>query len=252
MLDKSEGIVIRTIPYGESHIIVKVYTKERGKIALMAKGAKKPKSQFAAIAQPYAHAYFTFYYRQSMSTLSQGEMLHSFRHLRENLDKGAYAAYLLELLDAATEEHVPSPATFSLILSMLGRLRDGDDPDVIKMLFELKMTHLLGIRPQLDACVNCGRTSGVFSFSVREAGFLCHHCIEIDPYRYTLDDKQVKLLRMLYYVKPDQLGQLALNDQNKSALKTVIDGYYESYAGLNLKTKRFLDQWVNWNPELPK
>ena len=52
MLNKYEGIVIRTTDYGESNKIVVIYTREAGKIAGMARGAKKPSSRLASVPSP--------------------------------------------------------------------------------------------------------------------------------------------------------------------------------------------------------
>ena len=51
MLIKTEGIVIRTRDYGESHKVVVLFTAERGKLPLMARGAKKPRSRLGAVTQ---------------------------------------------------------------------------------------------------------------------------------------------------------------------------------------------------------
>ncbi|GAK11471.1 DNA repair protein RecO [Geomicrobium sp. JCM 19039] len=249
MLEKAEGIVIRTLPYGESHLIVKVFTKEKGKLALMAKGAKKPKSQYAAICQPYAHTHLTFYMGKSMGTLSQGEMLHTFRSLREDLDMSAYAAYILELLDSSVEEKQSSPNLFALVLHLLERLEAGDDPVLLRRVFEWKVTHLLGIRPQLKACANCGEAKGIFSFSIKEAGFLCNRCKHTDQYRLALTDEEVRMLREWFYVRTPNIEQIEVSIAMRDKLASVIDTYYDQYSGLRLKSKRFLDQWENWKPK---
>ncbi len=58
MLQKCEGIVLRTTDYGETNKIVTLYTREWGKIGVMARGAKKPKSRLSAITQPFTYGYF--------------------------------------------------------------------------------------------------------------------------------------------------------------------------------------------------
>ena len=58
MLNKWEGIVFRTIPYGESNKIVTLFTREAGKVTAMARGAKKPRSKLAAVTQPFTHGSF--------------------------------------------------------------------------------------------------------------------------------------------------------------------------------------------------
>ena len=58
MLQKCEGIILRTTDYGETNKIVSLFTRELGKYGVMAKGAKKTKSRLAAITQPFTYGIF--------------------------------------------------------------------------------------------------------------------------------------------------------------------------------------------------
>lgn len=60
MMNKWEGIVLRTMPYGETNKIVTILTKEAGKLTAMARGAKKPASRLSSITQLFV--YGSFYY----------------------------------------------------------------------------------------------------------------------------------------------------------------------------------------------
>ncbi|SDI33911.1 DNA repair protein RecO [Natribacillus halophilus] len=248
MLEKTEGIVIRTVSYGESHVILTVFTKERGKLPLMARGAKKTNSPFAAVSQLFSYGLFQFHYRKSMSTLSQGEVLEAFRHVHEDIEAAAYAAYVCELLDGVTTEREASPSLFMLLLTILRFIEKGEDAEVLLRMFELKMTYVAGIKPELDRCASCGRTEGDFSFSVQEAGFLCEQCSRLDEHRFSLTAKQVQLLRQLYYMDPQRLGRVHLKPETKHWLRQLLEAYYDTYSGLYLKSKRFLEQWQQWKP----
>ncbi|MBB6448840.1 DNA repair protein RecO (recombination protein O) [Geomicrobium halophilum] len=250
MLEKTEGIVIRTVAYGESHLILTVFTKERGKLALMARGAKKTKSPFAAVAQLFSYGQFQFHYRSSMSTLSQGEVIEPFRQVREDIEKTAFAAYICELLDGVTIEREASPSLFTLVLTLLRFFDKGEeDPEVLLRMFELKMTYPAGIKPELDRCARCRKTEGDFSFSVNEAGFLCEQCSVFDAHRFSLEPKHVRLLRQLYYLDPERLGHIYVKAETKALLQEILQAYYDTYSGLYLKSKHFLDQWQNWKPK---
>ncbi|AXF54698.1 DNA repair protein RecO [Salicibibacter kimchii] len=249
MLEKNEGLVIRAVSYGEANIILTVFTKERGKVALMARGAKKTNSRFSAVSQLFSYGLFYFHYRKaSMSTLSQGEVLEPFSQVRTDIEKTAYAAYVCELLDGVTTEHEASPSLFTLVLTVLRFLEKGEDAEVLLRMMEVKLTKPAGIKPELDQCVNCGRTTGDFSFSVKEAGYLCDTCSTLDAHRFLLTPKQVQLIRTLYYIEPGRLGQIRVKPETKTLLHQILESYYDTYSGLTLKSKRFLDQWQQWKP----
>lgn len=249
MLEKNEGLVIRTVSYGEANIILTVFTKERGKVALMTRGAKKTNSRFSAVSQLFSYGLFYFHYRHSsMSSLSQGEVLETFSHVRADIEKTAYAAYVCELLDGVTGEHEGSPSLFTLVLTVLRLLDEGEDAEILLRMIEVKLTKTAGIKPELDRCANCGRTAGEFSFSVKEAGFLCDTCSKLDAHRFKLTPKQVQLIRTLYYIEPERIGKIRVKPETKTVLHHLLESYYDTYSGLSLKSKRFLDQWQQWKP----
>lgn len=181
MLQKGEGIVIRTVDYGETNKIVTVFTREFGKTAFMARGAKKPKSPLSAVTQLFSYGYYLYQSGNSLGTLRQGEVTDAFPDLREDIYRTAYAAFIAELLDKLVDEKVPNPFLFESFYQALHYIDEGFDPEVISFIFETKMLDVAGIRPQLNQCVNCGEEQGPFVFSVREGGLLCSACSSMDP-----------------------------------------------------------------------
>ncbi|MFS0635842.1 DNA repair protein RecO [Mesobacillus foraminis] len=250
MLEKCEGIVIRTTDYAETNKIVTLYTREWGKVGVMARGAKKPNSRLTAITQPFTYGHFLIQRGRGLGTLQQGEMISSMRSIREDIFLTAYASYIIELLDKGTEEKKPNPYLFELLFQTLQYMNEGYDLDILMNIFEIKMLNVLGIYPVLDQCANCGNTEGSFSFSIREGGLLCHRCLEKDPYHFKIASATVRLLRLFYLLDLKRLGNISVKDETKAELKKVITAYYEEYSGLYLKTKKFLDQLDKFKDKL--
>ncbi|TDL82260.1 DNA repair protein RecO [Peribacillus frigoritolerans] len=242
MLQKCEGIVIRTNDYGETNKIVTIYTRELGKVGVMARGAKKPNSRLSSSTQLFTYGYFLFQKSSGLGGLQQGETISSMRGIREDIFLTAYASYAAELLDKSTEQNEPNPFLFELFSQTLQRLNEGVDPDVLLYIFEMKIVNVLGMYPQLDSCVNCSSKDGTFHFSIRENGFICHRCFETDPYRLQISQATAKLLRLFYYFDLERLGKVTVKPETKAELKMVIDSYYSEYSGIFLKSKKFLDQ----------
>lgn len=241
-MKKVEGIVIKSTDYGEANKVITLYTREAGKIGLMARGAKKTNSRFSSASQLFTYGTYLFYPSSGLGGLQQADVIDGFRHIQEDIFSTAYAAYIVELLYRLTEDKRPNPYLFELLYQGLHYMNEEVDPEVIKFMFELKMLPVAGIAPELDQCVRCHATEGHFSFSVREGGFLCHRCESIDPNRFQLSKTAVKLLRLFYHFDMTRLGHVDLKRETKNELKQVIDAYYEAYSGLHLKSKRFLEQ----------
>jgi DNA repair protein RecO (recombination protein O) len=241
MLQKCEGIVIRTTDYGENNKIVTIFTREWGKIGVMARGAKKPNSRLSAITQLFTHGYFLVSRGSGLGSVQQGERISSFRSIGKDIFLTAYASYIVELTDKCTEDKKPNPFHFELLFQTMNYLNEGYDPVILMHIYEMKMLNSIGLYPILNQCSVCGSTDGHFSFSIREGGFICSRCLGKDPYHFKISPVTVKLLRLFYYFDLSRLGSISVKEETKAELKNVITAYYEEYSGLYLKTKKFLN-----------
>lgn len=242
MLQKCEGIVIRRTDYGENNKIVTLYTREFGKIGVMARGAHKPSSRLSAVTQLFYYGYFLFMPSKGLGGLQQGEMIDSMRSIREDIFATAYASYVVELLDKSVDDRTANPYLFELLHQTLHYIDEGYDPEVLKFIFEMKMLQVNGLNPVLDQCAVCGTSEGEFSFSIKEGGFICQKCVPRDRYHLKISQTSVKLLRLFYYFDLSRLGTISIKPETKKELQKVIDAYYDEYSGLHLKSKKFLKQ----------
>lgn len=242
MLNRIEGIVLKTQDYGETNKIVTLYSREGGKITAMARGAKKPASRLAAITQPFTHGSFLIQQGRGMGTMQQGEQVESYRHIREDIEATAYASFIVELIDRAVEERTSQPSIFNLLQQALHAIAEQYDPEAIALFVEWKMLPVTGIYPTLHQCANCGATDGEFAFSFQQIGFLCHRCFEVDRYIIRLSPAQVKLIRTFYTVPIEQVGKLTLKKETKTFIKKIVRTIYEEQTGIRLKSRSFIDQ----------
>ncbi|GGC92012.1 DNA repair protein RecO [Thalassobacillus devorans] len=249
MFEKVEGIVLRTKEYGETHKIVTLFSREKGKFGIMAKGAKKPKSRMASITQPFIHGHYLVQTGRNLGSLSQGEVISSLRGVREDIIKTAYAAYLAEMTDKMVEDKQPDPFLFQQFLQTLIWITEDKDPEILTMMYELKLYKKAGFAPQLEVCVNCSNENGPFSFSVKEGGFLCFRCKHIDPEAYGLTEKMASLLRLFAHVDVARVGNITIKEENKRKIRRLMDAYYDYYGGYYIKSKKFLKQLDLFKPE---
>lgn len=249
LLNKWEGIILKSIPYGESNKIVTIFTKEAGKLTAMARGAKKPASRLAAITQPFTHGTFLIRTGRGMGTLEQGERGESMRFIREDLEATAYASYIIELIDRLTENNERIQGIYELLYDALHAIDERYDPEAIALFVEWKMLPVAGIHPVLHQCANCGATEGEFAFSFQEIGFLCHRCFHIDKYLIRISPTQLKLIRTFYTVPIHRVGNLTLKKTTKQFMKKLVRTIYDEQVGIRLKSRSFLDQ-LESTPEL--
>lgn len=243
-MDRTEGIVLRSIDYGETNKIVTLLTPKFGKIAVLAKGANKPQSRLASVSQPFTHGQWLLYGGHAgMATVSQADLVESFRRIREDLYRSAYAMCMSELADRVIEEREPYPGTFQLLLQMFHHLAEGKDPVILLQMFEMKMLWAVGIQPNLQYCANCGREIDQASrFSIKHSGPLCNRCHEADSYAIRVKPSVLKLLRLFQLIDVERLGNINVANDVKQQLDRVLRQYMEEQGGVYLKSRQFIDQ----------
>jgi DNA repair protein RecO (recombination protein O) len=242
MLYKVEGLVIRGMDYGEGHKIISVYTREAGKMSVMARGAKKLKSRHGAITQLFTYGQFVVYKTGQMGTLNAGEIIDSNQKLREDLMKGAYAAYIAEMAEKLTGELEPDAMLFEQLLAAFKSIADGKAPFAVTHIIEMKMLILSGYLPELDECVSCGRTDGDMVFSLAGGGILCPSCRNRDPQAIGIGPGTLKLLRLFRQMDLRRLGQIEMKPVTQAQLKQCMRGLMDTYLDAKWKSRSFLDQ----------
>ncbi|GAX91509.1 DNA repair protein RecO [Effusibacillus lacus] len=243
-MDKTEGIVLRAINYGETNKVVTLLTAKYGKVAVLAKGANKPQSRLVPVSQPFVHGTWLLYGGNTgMFSVSHADLLNSFRPIREDLFLSAYAACMTEITDRVLEERQAYPGSFHLLLQMLGYLVEGKDPEVLLRIYESKMFFVAGIQPNLARCGNCGNMlQSSVRFSIQAGGPLCDQCRETDPYAVWMKPATFKLLRLFQEIDVSRLGSINVGNDVKQQLGKIHKQYLEEHAGIHLKSKQFLDQ----------
>ncbi|MER1986112.1 MAG: DNA repair protein RecO [Solibacillus sp.] len=249
MLHKWEGIVLKARAYGESNKIVTLLTREAGKVACMARGAKKPTSRLAGVTQVFMHGSYLVQRTSGMGTMQQGEHYSSMRHIQTDIVATAYASYVVELVDRLIDEGGPEPFAFEVLLQALNAIEEGYDPEAIALFVDWKMLPYAGVQPVLHACAGCGAVDGEFAFSFTQGGFLCHRCFHLDAYIIRLTPTQLKLIRMFYTLSIEQVGKLDLKPQTKQFIKKIVTTIYEEQTGIRLKSRAFIEQ-LERTPEL--
>ena len=242
MLRQIEGIVLKERDYGETHKIITIFTKQLGKVNAIARGANKPKSRLSSVSQVFIHGNFLIYLSKGLSTVQQGEIVHSFRHIREDIIKTAYASYIIELTEKISETKEADPFLFSQLQQTLSWINEQDDYMIPIIMYELKLYQKGGFAPITNQCVNCGRKEFPFAFSIREGGLLCGQCITIDENAVRIPNSIAKILPILENVGLERVGNISVKKQNEQLLRKVLDHYYDQYGGFMLKSKKFLSQ----------
>lgn len=242
MLEKINGIIMKSKDYGETHRIVTIFSKKFGKITALARGAKKPKSRMAAVTQPFIFAQFFIYVNKGLSTIQQGEIINSNRSIREDIIKTAYTAYIMELTDKILEDRQGEPYIFEQLQHTMDYIAENEACEIPVIMYEMKLYKKGGFAPKVDSCVNCGRKEELVAFSINEGGLLCSRCRHIDPESTFLPKPLPKLLYIFSEIGLERVNNISVKDENKNIMRQILDNYYDRYGGYYIKARKFLNQ----------
>ncbi len=154
-LYRTEGIVMQRRNQGEADRVLTLCTPALGKIQIIVKGARKTRSRKAGHIELFARSHFVISrVKHSWDIVSQAEMIDPNTVLRSDLLRGAYARYVIELLDRFFTEGEGGRALFDLLNHTLTWLCQDEDLHLITRFYEQHMLGLAGFRPELFRCVN--------------------------------------------------------------------------------------------------
>ncbi len=174
-----EAVVLRHADWGEADRLITLYTRERGKVRAIAKGARKIRSRKAGHLEPFTRVTLQLARGHDLLIVTQADTLDAYLAIHENLIKTGHAAYVVELLDRFTyEDDTENYGIFRLLSEVLSRLEQEADPWLAIRYYELRLLDLLGYRPHLFECANCGREIIAEDqyFSAAQGGVLCPTC----------------------------------------------------------------------------
>ncbi|MWV45275.1 DNA repair protein RecO [Paenibacillus sp. HJL G12] len=247
MLYRVEGIVIRSMDYGEGNKIITICTENAGKVGVLVRGAKKVKSRHAALTQLFTTAEYVFFRNVTgLGTLNSGEISSSHHVLRQDIVLAAYASYACELLDRVLQDEETGSFWYHQLKACLDALEEGKDPGITINLYEMKILQTAGYGPELLSCISCGRDlseeDSNVAVSPRLGGVLCRSCKHMDPPALKISPKSLKLLRLFARLDLRRMGHVDVKEETKAELKAVMRAFMDMQLGLNLKSQSFLDQ----------
>jgi DNA repair protein RecO (recombination protein O) len=200
---RSLALVIRSVEVFETSLVVTLFTREMGKIAALAKGARRLKSSFQGgldllsvsdiVCIPKAS--------EALDLLTESAPVERFASLRRDLAALYAGYYIAELLYDLTDLHDPHPKLFDAARITLRHLGDAGMWPRRLLRFELACLRELGLLPSLDGCAHCGAPveppGGNVPFGLVAVGILCDSCRAGQPHVREISARELETLRLL-------------------------------------------------------
>lgn len=241
---RTRGVVLRRSDLGETDRVLTLYTPTRGKIRTVAKGVRKPASRKAGHTELFMEVDMLLAQGRSLDILTQAEMIHAFEPLRTDLTRAAYAAHIVELLDAFTEDEDASQPLYDLLIAGLTWISITTDLARTARFYELRLLTLAGYRPELSYCVICGepiKPQPQF-YSSQEGGVVCPKCGPQRPQARRITLNGLKVLRYLQSRSFDVVEQLNLSDPVQKEIERLMHETLSYHLERRLRSAAFLDR----------
>ncbi|HEX7297986.1 MAG TPA: DNA repair protein RecO [Solirubrobacteraceae bacterium] len=179
---KTQGVVLRSLRYGEADRILHLYTPQRGKMGAIAKGVRRARSRFGGRLEPFFRLDLVLHEgRSELLTVTAAETVAGYPRLREHAGALDTAARACDAVSRLFDTSEPHPGVYNLLCNELALLdagagRDGLSGHANQLAFRLKLLLAAGLAPQLAACASCGEREHLSGFSGAAGGVVCPAC----------------------------------------------------------------------------
>jgi DNA repair protein RecO (recombination protein O) len=242
----TEATILKTYEYSETSKILRLFTRDVGLCSVIAKGARRPKSRFGGLLEPFTDGVATFYAKEGreLHTLSGFELRCERQTLGRQLVRYAGAGLLTEIV----LRFAPSAGDDQLFAQLRGGLDRlvEERGDVERAILEetWRLVEQLGFAPSVERCSVCDEAPPADQethFDLANGGIVCASC------RPRVKDPNLRLL------KPGERAELAGLLSNGSGRQGRVEGgraqrrllrdfiAYHLAEGRPLNSFRFLD-----------
>ncbi len=246
---KIKAVVLKVSDLGESDKIVTFYSREYGKVAGIAKGAKRSKKRFSNKLEIFSllDILYTDRSRPGLFTIAEAGLLNPFMSLRQNYDRYVGAALACELIYYWSRDYDADSEIFDLLIWVLQNIDKGQSSRVILIFFQIKLYTLLGYKPDLSGCIKCGTAGPAgkpYVFHSGRHGLLCKNCGPSSGSRETvsLSMNTVKLLEHAQGAAIEKLERLRFSDASIREAQLLFRMYGQYLLQREIKAFGFLEE----------
>lgn len=184
-LHTAEAIVLRRYPFRETSVTLTCLTDQFGKLKGLIKGLRRQPNKYHSPMEPLTVNRITFYDTRTsqLHLIGQCDLLNPLTAIQQDLPTAQVAAFCVDLVDTVVPLEDPQPATYRLLKQTLGHLAlGGNDLEMLRLYFIVRVLHLAGFQPRLDHCTGCDAiVHDTGYWSVPQGGLLCARCLHKDP-----------------------------------------------------------------------
>jgi DNA repair protein RecO (recombination protein O) len=241
----TDAIVLTRFDYGEADRIMTLFTPGYGKLKAIAKGVRRPTSRLGGSLEPLAELRVALARGRTFDVVTQVQVTHAWLRLRDSLESTATAWYLAEMADRALEERHEADGLYLLLRHSYELLDAGMEPGRVARWYEMHLADELGVRPEVDRCVECDRMlepDEEFRWVPPLGGVLCSRCPGPPRERVGLSVDALKLLKAYQRMDVEALAALRLRPEVEREVEGALRDFLRISLERDARSLPFLDE----------
>lgn len=241
----TDAIVLSRFDLGEADRVLTLITPDAGKLKAIAKGIRKPTSRIGGSLEPFAELTVALARGRTFDVVTQVSVGHAWLRLRDDLESAATAWYLAELADRSLEERHAAEPLYTLLRRAYELLDAEMAPGRVARWFEMHLLDELGVRPEVDRCVECDRvleSDERFRWVPPVGGIVCDRCPGPPHDRTALTLEALKLLKAYQRLDIEALAGLRLSMAVEREVETALREFVRYVLEREARSLAFLDE----------
>lgn len=243
---KTEAIVLRSMDLGEADRVLTVLTPRLGKLRVIAKGVRRPRSRIGGALQPFSDVQLVLAVGRTFDVVTSTSLEDPHLGLRNDLHSTAAAWYVVELTDRFCEGAADSHDAFRLLAQTLSALDAGSEVtrDVVTRWFELALLDAMGFRPELSRCLECGASIEPEGnvYSPVGGGVVCGQCRHAAHGATSITADALKVMRHLQRSPLVGVLRLTLVSALQREVEWLLHATLSAVLERELRSRDFLDE----------
>lgn len=241
MIVKSEAVVLKTMKFRDTSRILTLYTREHGKVSVVAKGARDLKSKFGSALQPMNHVVAVFYWKEhhDLHLLSQCDVMKIRRRLSGEMERMAAGMTIIDLVQGVTHGEDRNEELFAAVVHALDAIETvPTNPGNVLYAFEIRLSAILGFRPNFHTCARCGRpmdegaigTNGA-ELRFSQGGVVCKVCAVKGGGEGRISSLALRMLQRLQELPEfEASSSIAFTSQLRDEVGGTLRRYLQSHV----------------------
>jgi DNA repair protein RecO (recombination protein O) len=241
----TDAIVLSRFDFGEADRILTLLTPEFGKIKAIAKGIRRPTSRIGGALEPLAELRIQLARGRTFDVVTQVTMQHTWLGLRDRLEVTATAWYCAELAERSLEERHAALPVYLLLRRAYELLDAGMSPARVARWFEMRLCDELGVRPEVDRCVECDRLlapNDVVRWVPPLGGVLCADHPGPSAMAAGLSTEALKVLKAYQRMDVEAIAGLRLPPAVEREVEDRLGTFVRHVMERDTRSRRFLEE----------